>query len=177
MSFHKIPGILLVFYFSLNLTTYLLIFSLLISSLLRGVFIISTNRLRCLFIFASVGNNSWFILSQYVGIIFFYSFLLVYSVFLFFSFNLLSAQRTESFKFKGTKNILRVLILCMSGLPPFPLFFLKLSLIFSLLNSFFILSFSSLFLFFSSFMLIGYIHFLFKYFVNIFSNLVLELFH
>jgi hypothetical protein len=168
---HKIPAVLIVYNFTIFLNLNLLFISLILSVFFSGVLIISTLNLRFLLILASVGNNAWFILSQYLRIIFLLLFITFYSLLLFITFYSLSSYSKEISSNVQSKNIISLLILRMSGLPPFPLFYFKLYIIYSLIMLSFNLTYFSLFLLLSSFILIGYVHYLFKYYTRYFNNI------
>lgn len=171
ISLHKIPAVLIVYNFRIYLNLNLFILTLIISVFLRGVMIMRANNLRYLLVLASVGNNGWFILAQYVRLSFFLLFVTFYTFLLFVTFYTFSFYSKEVFLYSHLKHLLSLLVLRISGLPPFPLFFFKLYLIFSLISLNFDFSYFSLFLFLSSFMLIGYIRYLFGYYLNSYSNL------
>lgn len=176
ISLHKTPAVLIIYSFRTNLDLNLFFLILILSVFFRGILIIRTLNFRYLLILASMGNNSWFILSQYVSIIFFLLFMAFYSLLLFMAFYSLSFHSKEILSFFNVKFLFRFLILRMSGLPPFPLFYFKLYSIFMLFILNFNIVYLFIFMFLSSFMLIGYINYLFKYFshaYNTLSNLIL----
>ena len=167
ISLHKIPAILIIYNFRINLDLNLFFLTIILSVFSRGVLIISTLNLRYLLVIASIGNNAWFILSQYIRIIFFLLFLTFYSF---------SSYSKEIIFYSNNKHIIRLLVLRISGLPPFPLFYFKLYSVFILILLHFNVTYFSIFLFLSSFILIGYVHYLFKYYINFYnssSNLIL----
>lgn len=173
---HKIPAVLIVYNFGIFLNINLFFVVLILSVFFRGVLIIITLNLRFLLILASIGNNAWFILTQYVRIIFFLLFVAFYSFLLFVAFYFISFCSKESVVVSNNKNIISLFILSISGLPPFPLFYFKLYTIFMIISLNFDLRYFSIFLFMSSFILMGYVHYLFKYYViyyNSYSNFIL----
>jgi hypothetical protein len=77
---------------------------------------------------SSISNNSWFVFSQLASFYFFILFLLFYSFFLFLRLlslgNLFSSSLIKSYR-EGVKFKLIIPILVLSGIPPFPIFFVK----------------------------------------------------
>lgn len=170
ISLHKIPAVLIVYNFNILLDTNLFIFVLILSVLSSGVIIISTINLRYLLILSSIGNNVWFILSQYVSISFFLIFSIIYSILLFIQFYYLSFFSKEIVLNFSIKNLIALLVLSVSGLPPFPIFYIKLYIIFELIILNFNLTYFILLFFLSSFIIIGYIRYLFSYYTNYYNS-------
>lgn len=132
-TFHKIPSFALVSFFSIPVTNFFLL-SIPITILVSSILIVSSSDFRILIVSSSVGNNSWFFLS----ILFSYDFFLLYIFFYSLNFYLLlsslspysSLQYSHCFKHQNS-NVFILFLLALSGIPPFPLFFLKAFLVYS----------------------------------------------
>lgn len=175
-SFHKAPFLLILLQFNLLFSVELFWSSVLLTTLVRGVLILITLDFRLILVASSVGNNSWFLFSQQINVWVFLSFIFIYSVFLGILVSLLGQSVKPRFFVSRLFEAFSVrwwtFVLCISGLPPFPLFFLKILVIYMLFitNS---LSFLFLiFLLFSSFMVAGYLSYIIKFIVFRFSTLL-----
>lgn len=173
-TLHKIPPILIIKLFSLKLDTNIMWLSILLTVLLRGVIILSVIDLRILLVLSSIGNNSWFLLSQIVNIFVFITFITIYSARLFFlltSFKGLSKPIAHT-SLSSNPYKLSLWVLSLSGIPPFPVFFGKILIILSLLVTTELNFFFMLFLVMNSFMVIGYLQSIIKYFIYVYSSSV-----
>lgn len=171
ISFHKLPIIVLLFNFNLRLNYELLHISIILSVLVRGLIIIRTLDLRILLLISSIGNNVWFIILQMVSIYIFLLYMVFYILGLFIIIvqinNISSYNISENI---NSQNLVNIYILYLSGLPPFPLFFLKMLLIY---NIFVIRVFNVNFvilLFLFSFIMCGYFSFLFSFYFIKWNN-------
>jgi NADH:ubiquinone oxidoreductase subunit 2 (subunit N) len=170
-TLHKIPAMLIIKMFSLELNLTLLWLSILITVLLSGLMILSILDLRMLLVISSIGNNSWFLLSQITTTYVFVLFTTVYRVRLLFtldSFNSLS-KPSVFLSSNRTPYSLSLWVLSLSGIPPFPLFYGKILVILFLLHTVSTNYFFILFLAFNSLMVIGYLQSLIKYFIYVYS--------
>ena len=132
-TFHKIPSFAIVSFFSIPIHGFLY-FSIPLTVLVSSILIVSSSDFRILIVSSSIGNNSWFFLSLlsscdlFLLYVFFYSlnfFLLLLSLSPYSSLHY--SHPFSSFK----SNIFMVLLLSLSGMPPFPLFFLKAFVVYS----------------------------------------------
>jgi len=131
-SFHKLPSFLLVVLFSSGRARGVLSLSCLVSLVLSGRFMLSTADFRFLLLSSSVGNNSWFILSCLHSSFLLVAFLCVYSIFLYAVLRFLGSRFSLRLRTKGSISLLVLTgcLLALSGLPPFPIFWFKLGLVF-----------------------------------------------
>lgn len=129
----KLPSIFIMNYFFFLLSTKVIIISALLTVFFGAVTMLNRIELRLVLIASSVVNNSWFYFSQSISLTLFYFYFFVYSTFLFI---LLSSHRDlitfNSFRFDYINILLFTSLLTISGLPPFPLFFLKILVVFYL---------------------------------------------
>lgn len=171
-TLHKIPPLLIIKTFSLPLSFEFLWISILLTTLISGLIIISLSDLRIVLVLSSIGNNSWLILSQFSGLSIFLIFIGFYSLGLFYLISILgsSAKVVLNFDLIAISNPLRFWVLFLSGLPPFPIFYLKIIVIFNYFNLLGLNYFFLAFLFFSSFILIGYLQSIFKYILYVYSS-------
>ena len=162
-TLHKLPPLLLLMQFNLVLETTLFWGSVLLTTFIAGTLMLIRSDFRYLLVASSVGNNSWFLLSEQVNYMVFIGFILTYSLFLFLlisSFGELT-KPSSSLRFKTDSGNVKwwFYLLCVSGLPPFPIFFVKMLVIYSLftlgsLNYLFII-----FLLFNCFIVAGYLNY------------------
>lgn len=163
-TLHKLPPLLMLLQFNLVLDTALFWGSVLLTTFIAGIIMLITSDFRYLLVSSSVGNNSWFLLSEQVNYSVFLLFIGVYSLFLFFlisSFGELTKPGL-SLNYQSDSGSVKwwFFLLCVSGLPPFPLFFAKMLVIYNLfllgsLNYLFIA-----FLLFNCFMVAGYLNYM-----------------
>lgn len=172
-TLHKVPIILMLIRFHLNLYIPLLWISILLTVLIRGIMIIMVVDLRMLLVISSVGNNSWFIISQMSSLAIFLLFFTVYSLSLFIillSFKGMSKpsplSRPSSYPYT-----LSIWVLSLSGIPPFPLFYFKILVIYFYTTSYTFNYLFVLFLLFNTFILVGYIQSLIKHHIYVYTSL------
>lgn len=171
-TLHKVPILVMVKLFSLPLLTDLLWVSILLTTLVGGLAILALGDLRIILVLSSVGNNSWFILSQITNLTLFLGFVFVYSlrlIAILSRFTSLSKPVSQS-SMVPSSYLLSFWVLSLSGMPPFPLFYFKVAVIWFLLVSFGLNYLFFIFLLFNSFMVIGYIQSFMKYHVHVFSS-------
>lgn len=162
---HKVPPFIIISLHYNESIQFFLLFSSVLTLLVSGLAIFSRSDFRILLLNSSIGNNSWLILRSFLSGRFFIVFLFVYSLRLFFIF--VSWGSLISSRLASNKTIL-FLLLSLSGLPPFPFFFIKLFLIFSVslvLDSFFLF----IFLLRRITLLVGYFRFIINYFFFTYS--------
>ena len=171
-TLHKIPPLLMMKIFSLPLTFDVLWFSILLTTFVSGLVIVSLVDLRIVLVLSSVGNNSWLVLSQFSRFSIFLSFIFFYSLGLLYLVSLWGSSRKILFSFDlvSVSNPLTFWVLFISGLPPFPIFYLKMLIVFSYLNLIGINYLFLVFLFLNSFMVIGYVQSVLKYFLYVYSS-------
>lgn len=122
MTFQKLPLFMLLSGVSslVPLVRVVLVFNLIIG----GAMALSASDLTSLLVFRSISNNTWLWFSLWGnGITAFLAFYVVYSLGLYLS------------VLAGSTPLTVIGVLSLSGLPPFPLFFSKLAVVFSVLHS------------------------------------------
>lgn len=143
-TFFKLPSIFIVanFYYLIN---YFIIFTSAIMTLVLGAIIIINSRdLRFVLICSSVVNNSWFVFRQYVRPLLFILYFLIYGFLLFFLLNEMNTQSSYCFTNYSTQLFVVICLFTMAGLPPFPIFYVKIALVYYLISS----TFRSIYIFF-----------------------------
>lgn len=172
-TLHKLPVLLLLSNFNLLLNSPLLWGSIVLTTIVSGVIILSITDFRILLVLSSVGNNSWLLLSQITRI----------ALFLLFFFTYTCSLYMVLFTFKGLSKYsivttptyspysLSLWVTTLSGIPPFPIFFLKLLIVLNLLANDGLNYLILLFLVSNSFILIGYLQSLIKYYIYSFSSI------
>lgn len=171
-TLHKLPPMLIIKVFSLPILGDLLWLSILFTLFVRGVMILAVLDFRIVLVLSSIGNNSWFVLSQIVRLTVFLGFVFFYSLSLFIvlsQFSSLSKPISQSRLFLSSYT-LSFWVLSLSGIPPFPMFYFKVLVIFTFLTSFGLNYYFLLFLLFNSLLLMGYVQSFLKYFVNCYSS-------
>ena len=170
-TLHKVPAMVMIKLFSLPLDAALVWLSILARVLLSGIMMLSITDLRMLLVVSSIGNNSWFLLSQIANTFVFLLFLIFYRVRLFLTLASFGSKSKPALRLslQASPYSLSMWVLSLSGMPPFPLFFGKILVIVSLYRAV-PSSLFALFLVFNSFMLIGYFQSLIKYFVYVYSS-------
>lgn len=169
----KIPSMLLLLFFYSNLNIESLIISVVLTIFVGAMAIIFRNDLRFLLIASSVANNSWFVLSILARFLLFSLYLFFYSAFLFLvlvSLGRLGSGSLYKLPFSSSSLILFSLV-SIAGIPPFPVFFIKMCSVITL-SSLFLGSRLYIFfiMLFSVFMLLGYLKFCFSLIINVFTN-------
>lgn len=139
----KLPSIFIVtnFYSTINFS--LMFLSAVITVILGATIIISSSDLRFVLVCSSVVNNSWFVFRQYVNRLLFVSYFTVYSLLLLYLLSIINSMSCYS----STLDFNTSTIICLftiAGLPPFPLFFVKITLVYYLVVN----SFNSFYVFF-----------------------------
>lgn len=170
----KIPAFSManIFY---GLLDYNLVFiSIVLTIAVRALVIIFSNDLRMLLVSSSVVNNSWFFLSQYVSIHFFIIYFTVYSFFLAcLILNSSTLFSIRNFRYNIKYDFLVILsLLTLAGLPPFPLFYVKLLVIFSVASYFFSYIFIMFVMLFTVISMLGYLKHVFTVIIINFSSSV-----
>lgn len=175
-TLHKLPIFIMLILYPLPLNFSLLWFSILFTFFVSGFLILRTRDIRLLLVLSSVGNNSWFFLRSFSGMYTFLVFAIVYIVSLFTLFFSLGTS-SKPYLFNShhnvpLTNITGLIFVSLSGLPPFPLFFSKIYVIYSLFISTWLSSRLLLLVVFSrSFLLIAYLSILIKIVVYSYSTL------
>nr|AQM37706.1 NADH dehydrogenase subunit 2 [Brachionus calyciflorus] len=171
-TLHKLPPMLMIKMFSLELNLNILWLSIVLTVLFSGIMMLMVLDLRLLLVLSSIGNNSWFLLSQMVNMFIFMFFLVIYSVSLFFLLNTFKGMSKPSVASSLSSNpySLSLWVLSISGMPPFPVFFGKMLVILSLLMTMDMNYFFMLFLLMNSLMVMGYLQSVMKYFIYVYSS-------
>lgn len=170
---HKLPVMILLMNFNIQLDQSFLWSSILITTLIRGLIIMTVADLRMLLVLSSVGNNSWMLLGYLTSLFTFLFFFIIYSFSLFIIFTCFKGMSKVSLhsSFQPTPYKLSLYVLFISGIPPFPLFYAKILLIYSLLDVYGLNYLFVIFLLFRSLILMGYIQSLIKYFIYVYSSM------
>lgn len=173
-TFFKIPSVLIMFRFFYMIRYNLLLISRILTIFVGALIIIRRNDLRFILISSSVVNNSWFVFSQLIRLFVFFIFFLLYSLILTIILLHIHSNSSTSFirysSIKHTKIII-VSLLTLSGLPPFPLFYIKIlivtRLIFNLSHFFIVL----LLILVSVLILVSYLKHVFIVLISSYSNI------
>lgn len=171
-TLHKIPPMMMIKLFRLNLNYNLLWVSIVFTTLFIGLIMLSIYDFRMLLVLSSIGNNSWLLLSQMSNFIIFILYIMVYRfslLLVLFSFGS-SSKLQLSKRLSISVNSLSFWVLTLSGMPPFPLFYCKVVVILSL---FFMLGVNNIFIVFllsRAFMFMSYLRSLMKYYVYSYSS-------
>lgn len=172
MTLFKIPSILILSAFFSLVNFSVLFFSSLSTIAIGGLVIVFSNDLRFIIIGSSVANNSWFVLTQLYGTLLFFIFFVLYSLFLylvFSSFGVLVSSSSKNTQISGNSNlILRLVVL--SGLPPFPIFYVKMFVVLYIVDSLNMSLFVMLAMLLNVLVLLGYMKYIFSYFMFFYSN-------
>ena len=175
-SLHKLPVFLIILLFSPSISFSFSIISILVTVFMSGSIILSSSDFRSILLSSSVGNNSWFLLASLSDIISFFLFFTIYSIFLLLLLiELRSFRKPFISKFSKGYFSLYTYIVFMRGLPPFPVFFIKMYVIFTLFMVVSHTLYLFLFICVSCLILVGYLYSVSKYFIHSFSNLPLFL--
>lgn len=170
-SLHKLPVFLIIMFFSPSINGSLSLVSVIVTVFISGCMMLVASDFRSVLLSSSVGNNSWFMLSSFVDLFSFILFFAFYSFFLYLlvrEFSTFTKPSLTKFS-KGYFSFL-LYVVFIRGLPPFPIFFAKMYIIFSLFAVLLNPVYLFLFIAFSSLMLVGYIYSISKYFVHSFST-------
>lgn len=171
-TFQKFPRILLFHRFLSSYSSFFFMCCLLLTVFTSSLFMFNSPRFRLLLSFSSVGRNSWFLFSSLSRLDFFYIFFVLYTL----NFLIVLSFIGSSFKLSpslsfGSLLVFFSLVISLAGFPPFPVFFIKLYILYSLsFYSYF--SFGVVFLFLVAvvYMLSSYMRFSLSYFINLFSS-------
>jgi len=171
-TLHKLPLLLMLFNFNIPLDTNLIWLSIILTTLLSGFIILMVFDIRILLVLSSVGNNSWIVISQITDFLSFISFFFIYSLSLLFV--LLSFSGLSKFSsytsFSESNYSLSIWVVRLSGIPPLPLFFAKMSVILSLVNTHDLNYLFILFLLSNSLIVIAYLQSIIKFFIHSFTT-------
>lgn len=172
-TFHKLPLIIILRTFTLSLNTTLIWLSIIFTVLVRGILMLTLVDFRILLVVSSVGNNSWFILRQINSFYIFILFFSVYSLSLFLLFLSFKGLSKPSSRLRLTPSSygLRFWVLRVSGMPPFPVFYVKMLVIYIYLVNHSFNHYFFLFILFSSLILIGYLQSIMKNYIYMYSSI------
>nr|QHR79572.1 NADH dehydrogenase subunit 2 [Brachionus rubens] len=171
-TLHKVPAMLMINIFSLHLDMSSLWLSIALTTFISGLMMLSVLDFRMVLVLSSIGNNSWFLLSQMTNMFTFWLFISIYSLSLFFilsEFKGLSKPLT-SISFQSSSYSLSFWVLSLSGMPPFPLFYGKMLIILSLISTLGFNYMFLVFLVFNSLMVMGYIQSMMKHFIYVYNS-------
>lgn len=171
-TIHKVPVIIIIKRFCISIDISVLWVSIVLTTLISGVIMLSVLDFRMVLVLSSVGNNSWFILSQMTNAFVFTFFVFIYSFSLFYilrRFKNLSKPSSTSSLYSSFYGV-RFWVLSLSGIPPFPVFYGKILIILSLLITIDINYLFFIFLVSNSLIVIGYLQSIIKYFIYYYSS-------
>ena len=171
----KIPSIYIMYNFSYILNYNFLFLSVLLTIFIGSLTIINRTDMRFILVSSSVVTNSWFVASQLVSLLLFFVYFVVYSfmfiaVIIFIRSNC-SISFLSSFSIES-KLIIFFCFITMAGLPPFPLFYVKVLVIYNffiITNSFLLIMFI---IFFRVLTLLGYLKYVFNITIFMYTNIV-----
>lgn len=171
-TLHKVPPIMILKIFIFNLDPTLLWVSIVFTTLVAGVIMLSMFDFRILLVLSSIGNNSWLLLSQISHIILFVVYMVVYRLSLFLVLRRFGGLSKLSFvkNLSFSNRNFSFWVLTLSGMPPFPLFYLKILVVFVLFYSLRVNYLFVLFLLSRAFMFIAYVRSLIGYYVFSYST-------
>lgn len=169
-TFFKIPSIFIIYNFYFILDYKLLLISRVLTILIGALPMLIRNDLRFIIISSSVINNSWFVFSQIVRLLIFFLYILTYFLFLIQILFIFNSNSSVSYSItKDSKPALVFSLFTLAGLPPFPLFYIKVLIVFNIItniNTLFIV----LFLFIRILTLIGYLKYVFTIIMFEYTN-------
>nr|AOP18523.1 NADH dehydrogenase subunit 2 [Brachionus rotundiformis] len=171
-TLHKLPLMVMLSTFNLELNSTLVWVSITLTVLVSGILMLMLIDFRMMLIVSSVGNNSWFLLSQMNSFFIFLLFFLVYSLSLFglfLSFKGVS-KPSSSLSMAPSSYLLSFWVLSVSGMPPFPVFYVKMLVIYMYLINYSFNHYFFVFILFSSFMLMGYLQSIMKNYIYMYSS-------
>lgn len=171
-TIHKVPAMFIIKIFIIPINMPLLWFSILLTTFFSGLIMLSMLDFRIVLVISSIGNNSWFILSQICNFAVFLIFLFTYSFSLFFVFsNIKEFRKPSLYKSLSSKEYpLAFWVFSLSGIPPFPIFYSKIIIILTLLSFYDLSFYFGFFLLLNSIMVIGYVQSLLRYYIFYFST-------
>lgn len=177
-TFFKIPSILIIYFFFDYLNISAFIISLVLTIFIGAISIVFSNDLRFLLIASSVANNSWFSLSIMSGVTVFYIYLTFYSFFLYLVLSSISTLRSGSITKtrRSNTNVILLRLVSIAGIPPFPVFFIKMFVVVTAVSLYFVRRVYVFFIILSSvFILLGYLKYCFSVVMEVYgcSNLFL----
>jgi len=137
-TLQKLPPFLLLSTDTQSYSTTMFFFCSIATVWLLGSSMLASSDMRYLLILSSVANNSWLLLAFCTSDLFIlFFFFLSYSFSFYLILFLFNAHSSPSFSLslsKGQKFLLLIVVSNMSAFPPFPMFFVKLVLLFSLFS-------------------------------------------
>lgn len=172
MTLFKIPSIFILSAFLPLINLNILLFSTLFTILVGGLVIIFSNDLRFIIIGSSVANNSWFALAQLSRALLFFIFFIVYCLFLylvFSTFGVLVSSSSKNSQMAGNMSLI-VRLMVLSGLPPFPIFYVKIFVVLSIVEVLDMSLFIILAITLNVLVLLGYMKYIFSYFIFFYAN-------
>jgi len=167
-SLHKLPIFFIIMFFSIPLDSFLIWVSVILSTLFSGFLILNSSDLRFRLVVSSVGNNSWLLLSSFQRVFIFSVHFLVYAFTLFLIFHYLSYRRKPNLSLSSP--LLLGIVLSLSALPPFPLFFTKALIFYSIFSFSFYRVLLTLLILSNVLIVVSYFQVIFKYFIFSFST-------
>lgn len=129
----KIPAVALLYNFFYILNIPLIFLSAILTLLFGAVSMLVSSDLRSVLIASSVVNNSWFFIAQLLRLFLFLLYFFIYSLALFYLVKeFRSLIVTSSFVFSYENYLLHFSLFTLAGLPPFPLFYAKMIVVYGL---------------------------------------------
>lgn len=171
-TLHKVPPMVIFKIFNIDLNMPLLWVSITLTTFIIGIIILPLLDFRILLVLSSIGNNSWLLLRQISHFLLFIVYILIYRLSLFFvlrSFSGLSKVSLVKNLFFSNRNF-SFWVLTLSGMPPFPLFYFKMLVVFTLFYSLSVNYLFILFLLSRAFIFMSYVRSLMSYYVYVYST-------
>lgn len=172
MTIFKIPSIYILRSFSHLLSYEILFLSSILTIMVGGFIMVFRNDLRLIVVGSSIANNTWFVFSQLSRRFIFILYFSLYYIFLYMVFTKFS--NLFSFSSQNTyfmKNYLVIFsLVTISGLPPFPLFYVKMLIVLQLISNLSLAFFIFVVILANVLVLLGYIKFIFNYMLNFYGN-------
>jgi len=166
----KLPPFLLFIAFCRFYSWGVLWLGLLFTVLTGGMLIVFSSTLRLVLLGSSVANNSWFLLSAFSGFEAFSFFFVSYFFLLLAIFLLVGPLFSFSSSFLTKFSpLLIILLLSLSGLPPFPVFYAKILIMVGLFTAWVSPVILSVVVLFNVLVILGYLKYMFMLGVSQYS--------
>ena len=172
-TFFKIPSIIIIYNFFYILNYNIFFVSRILTIFFGALAMIGRNDLRFILISSSVVNNSWFFFSQMVRLVVFLVYFLVYFLVLttlMYYIRSNSATNFLSYCSTSQSKLIVFSLLTLSGLPPFPLFYSKILVVYLLIANMQYFFIPLLLLLISVLTLVGYLKHVFTILIYRYFN-------
>jgi hypothetical protein len=162
ITFYKIPPLFL-FYSFMDLFCFNMLWLSIPLRILRGgVIMLYRSDMRLILIGSSLANNTWFVLSEISRFSVFLVFFVIYTIFIFILLNYFGSKLLAVGFYNKSNNIIFLSLIRVSGLPPFPIFFIKVIIVLFVFGIYPWRSIIMLVLLFNLLVLLGYMKYMFS---------------